>query len=146
MLSPSSLTLVARRAACTCKPTIATRTFTTSFRSLSSATAPAPTLHPTDSGLQPPHLLTLADLTVPQIERLVKSAIAFKKHYKAKAVPEAGRIAGAGQQVEDVGEAVKEKTLDGKTVALMFSKRSTRTRVASETAVQILGACLLQVQ
>ncbi|GAA6003000.1 hypothetical protein JCM10207_001936 [Rhodosporidiobolus poonsookiae] len=109
-------------------------------RSLS--TAPAPTLHPSASGLKPPHLLTLADLTVPQIQSLISSAVAFKKHYKSKAIPPAGQIEGANFEQGDGANAPKdvaEKTLADKTVALMFSKRSTRTRVASETAVQILG-------
>lgn len=113
--------------------------FTLSYRTL--ATAPAPTLHPSDSGLRPPHLLTLADLTVPQIQSLIDSAIAFKKYYKSQAIPKAGQIEGAKFEQGDaqVSERVKEKTLDSKTVALIFSKRSTRTRVASETAVKHLG-------
>lgn len=117
------------------------RKSTGSFSLRALSTAPAPTLHPSESNLSPPHLLTLADLTVPQIQSLISSAVAFKKHYKSRAIPEAGRIEGAkfekgdGQGAKDVGE----KTLADKTVALMFSKRSTRTRVASETAVQLLG-------
>ncbi|GAA6063899.1 hypothetical protein JCM10212_002431 [Sporobolomyces blumeae] len=105
------------------------------------ATAPAPTLHPSESKLHPPHLLTLADLTVPQIQSLVSSAVAFKKHYKSLAIPESARIEGASYEKGDpnASEDVKRKSLESKTVALMFSKRSTRTRVASETAVQLLG-------
>ncbi|GAA5854068.1 hypothetical protein JCM8547_008213 [Rhodosporidiobolus lusitaniae] len=110
-----------------------------SVRALSSA-APSPTLHPSDSGLRPPHLLTLADLSVPQIQSLITSAVAFKKHYNGKKVPGAGRLEGAKFEPEQEGsKEVQEKTLEDKTVALMFSKRSTRTRVASETAVKILG-------
>lgn len=110
-----------------------------SLRALS--TAPAPTLHPAEAGLNPPHLLTLADLTVPQIQSLISSAVAFKKHYKSRAIPQAGRIEGAKFEKGDSNgpKEVEEKTLADKTVALMFSKRSTRTRVASETAVQLLG-------
>ncbi|GAA6032675.1 hypothetical protein JCM8097_004874 [Rhodosporidiobolus ruineniae] len=102
------------------------------------STAPAPTLYPSDAGLRPPHLLTLADLSVPQIQSLISSAVAFKKHYKSQAIPQAGRVEGA--KFEQGGDKdMGEKTLQDKTVALMFSKRSTRTRVASETAVQKLG-------
>ncbi|GAA5826527.1 hypothetical protein JCM11251_002412 [Rhodosporidiobolus azoricus] len=105
------------------------------------STAPAPTLPPSESGLRPPHLLTLADLTVPQLQHLISSSIAFKKHYKSRATPQAGRIEGAQFEQGDANgpKEIEEKTLADKTVALMFSKRSTRTRVASETAVQILG-------
>lgn len=105
------------------------------------ATAPAPTLHPADSGLRPPHLLTLADLSVPQIQNLIDSAVAFKKYYKSKAIPKAGQLEGAQFEKGDerVSDDVKRKSLDSKTVALIFSKRSTRTRVASETAIQSLG-------
>ncbi|SGY14443.1 BQ5605_C010g06184 [Microbotryum silenes-dioicae] len=131
------------------------------------STAPAPTLHPSESGLRPPHLLTLADLSVGQIQNLISSAIAFKKHYKKNAIPLAGRIestsssssssssgaaasspssspidaygTGGNKEVEHSRISLAEKSLDHKTVALMFSKRSTRTRVASESAVHMLG-------
>lgn len=108
------------------------------------ATAPAPTLHPSESGLRPPHLLTLADLTIPQIQSLITSAVAFKKYYKSKAIPEAGRIEGAKFEKgdEQMSEDIKRKSLDSKTVALIFSKRSTRTRVSSETAIKALGMFL----
>lgn len=130
MLANKSLKLVQQ--ACTCTARVA-------YRSLS--TAPAKTLHPSESGLKPPHLLTLADLTVPQIQSLIDSAFAFKKHYKSIAIPEAGRIEGAQFERGDAAscEAAKAKTLTDKTVALMFSKRSTRTRVSSETAISLLG-------
>ncbi|KAK4051363.1 ornithine carbamoyltransferase [Microbotryomycetes sp. JL201] len=120
-------------ASCTC-------TVRMSVRMSSSTTGPRPTLHPSESGLKPPHLLTLADLTVPQIQHLISSAIAFKKYYKARAVPRHALPAGYKPDEADAAQAsVSEKTLDSKTVALMFSKRSTRTRVASETAIQALG-------
>lgn len=100
-------------------------------------TAPSPTLHPSQSGLKPPHLLTLADLSVPEIQSLITSAINFKKYYKDKTIPAAGRIKELGPT--EVGEEYGVKSLEDKTVALMFSKRSTRTRVASETAIKLLG-------
>ncbi|CEQ42275.1 SPOSA6832_04065 [Sporobolomyces salmonicolor] len=120
------------RKSCTCR-------VSTAYRALS--TAPAPTLHPSDSGLRPPHLLTLADLSVPQIQTLINSAVAFKKYYKSISIPEAGKLEGAIFEKGDasVSDEVKRKSLEHKTIALMFSKRSTRTRVASETAVQSLG-------
>ena len=115
-----------------------------SYRALSTSSAPVPSLHPTQSNLAPPHLLTLADLTVPQIQTLITNAVAFKKHYKSRAIPQAGRIAGAQFQEEGAAaseaELVQSKSLDEKTIAFMFSKRSTRTRVSGETAVKLLGA------
>jgi len=69
----------------------------------------------------PPHLKTLADLSVEQLSRLTKRALLLKyiaKRYPPRAV---------------------ESTLDRKTVALIFNKRSTRTRVASETSTRLLG-------
>ncbi|BGP40800.1 ornithine carbamoyltransferase [Rhodotorula kratochvilovae] len=114
-----------------------------SYRALSTSSAPVATLHPSQSGLAPPHLLTLADLSVPQIQTLISNAVAFKKHYKSRAIPQAGRIANAqfqqdGADAKDA-ELVRSKSLDEKTVAFMFSKRSTRTRVSGETAVKLLG-------
>lgn len=142
MLLSSKITpKLATAARCSCQPRLISTSLALSSRSVS--TAPAPTLHPSESGIRPPHLLTLADLSVGQIQTLVSSAIAFKKQYKANAVPLAGRLP------EDVKKGqgaissalTHEKSLESKTVALMFSKRSTRTRVASESAVQLLGEC-----
>lgn len=92
-------------------------------------------------GLTPPHLLTLADLTVPQIQSLITSAIDFKAHYKASAIPPLGRITELPSAIDQVDKS--EQTLAGKTVALIFSKRSTRTRVASETSIKLLGEFFL---
>lgn len=109
--------------------------------------APAPTLHPTDSGLRPPHLLTLADLSVAQIQTIISHAIALKQHYKYNEVPKAGRningIREDALQKDETSRGLENglggKSLKDKTVALIFSKRSTRTRVASETSIKLLG-------
>ncbi|EJT51665.1 ornithine carbamoyltransferase [Trichosporon asahii var. asahii CBS 2479] len=69
----------------------------------------------------PPHLLTLADYSAEEIADLVKSALAFKVVAKKW------------------GNTEVPNSLQDRTVALMFSKRSTRTRVASETSVAMLG-------
>ncbi|WWC58450.1 uncharacterized protein I303_100991 [Kwoniella dejecticola CBS 10117] len=69
----------------------------------------------------PPHLLTLADLSPAQITTLIQNALAFKYVYK------------------NVSPRALMSSLDKRTVALLFSKRSTRTRVASETSVKALG-------
>ncbi|PLW51996.1 hypothetical protein PCANC_08432 [Puccinia coronata f. sp. avenae] len=75
----------------------------------------------------PPHLLTLADLSIPQIQALVSTAINLKKRVKEHDPIQAG----SHHQIE--------QKLQGKTIALIFGKRSTRTRVASESATALLG-------
>lgn len=70
-----------------------------------------------------PSFLSLADLSTQQITRLV----ALAQHFKSNVKPPVN------------GAAKIEKSLADKTVALLFSKRSTRTRIASETSVKLLG-------
>ncbi|KAI1319160.1 ornithine carbamoyltransferase [Mortierella claussenii] len=67
-----------------------------------------------------PHLLTDNDLSPKQLSDIIQEACRFKHEAK-----ELGKPSGA--------------PLAGKTMALIFSKRSTRTRVATETAVSYLG-------
>lgn len=69
----------------------------------------------------PPHLLTLGDLAPEEIQSLVSRAYAFKILDKK------------------FGRSMHRPSLSGRTVALLFSKRSTRTRVATETSVATLG-------
>ncbi|WRT64009.1 uncharacterized protein IL334_000936 [Kwoniella shivajii] len=69
----------------------------------------------------PPHLLTLADLSPEQIRTLIQNALAAK--YVCKNLSPRALIS----------------SLSKRTVALLFSKRSTRTRVASESSVEALG-------
>ncbi|WVN90253.1 ornithine carbamoyltransferase [Cryptococcus depauperatus CBS 7841] len=69
----------------------------------------------------PPHLLTLADISTDQITSLLQSAAAMKyvsKHFHARSLI---------------------SRLDRRTVAMIFNKRSTRTRVASEASIEALG-------
>lgn len=66
----------------------------------------------------PRSLLSLADLSVSELRALVQRAAAFK--------------AAAGR-------APLSQSLSSHTIALIFSKRSTRTRVASETSAVALG-------
>lgn len=70
----------------------------------------------------PRHLLSIADLSAAELVTLVKNAKAHKTDIKKGVVPP--QLKGA---------------LDGKTVAIMFNKRSTRTRVSTEAAVQQMG-------
>lgn len=83
----------------------------------------------------PPHLLSLADLSSAQIASVLESAIEFKSAFRSTslALPESSR-----KQLS-LGESPIVQSLKNKSIAIMFSKRSTRTRVASETSVASLG-------
>ncbi|KAI9248657.1 ornithine carbamoyltransferase [Sporodiniella umbellata] len=69
---------------------------------------------------KPKHFITTADYSAEQLLDLVYRAIQFKVQARS-------------------GEKSVERPLEGQTLALLFSKRSTRTRVATETAVNYLG-------
>ncbi|KAI1825410.1 putative ornithine carbamoyl transferase [Xylaria intraflava] len=68
------------------------------------------------------HLMTIGDLSPAEFSKLVLNAASHKKAVKSGQVP----------------AALKDKLL-GQTVAMMFSKRSTRTRVSTEAAVALMG-------
>ena len=70
---------------------------------------------------KPMSLLTLADLSVEQLAQLIRLSLVYKK------------LGRGGQSTR-----IKSR-LEKESVALIFSKRSTRTRVASESAVAALG-------
>lgn len=72
---------------------------------------------------KPPHLISMGHLSVKEIESLLRTAIVFKYLYKSETSRPNDIIA----------------SLQRRTVALLFSKRSTRTRVASESATALLG-------
>ncbi|KAL8413771.1 hypothetical protein RB594_005133 [Gaeumannomyces avenae] len=71
---------------------------------------------------KPRHLMSMADLAPAELAALVRSAAAHKRAVKAGSTP-----------------AQLAASLSGKTVAMMFSKRSTRTRVSTEAAVALMG-------
>ncbi|PKY03456.1 ornithine carbamoyltransferase [Aspergillus campestris IBT 28561] len=77
---------------------------------------------PPTSPFAPRHLLSIADLTSTEFATLVRNASAHKKH---------GRSGSIQQNL--VG------SLTGKTVAMIFNKRSTRTRISTEGAVAQMG-------
>ncbi|OAX82324.1 ornithine carbamoyltransferase, mitochondrial [Emergomyces africanus] len=70
----------------------------------------------------PRHLLSIADLTPLEFTTLVRNASAHKQAMKSGSIPESLR-----------------GSLSRKTVAMVFSKRSTRTRVSTEAAVVSMG-------
>ncbi|CEL53006.1 ornithine carbamoyltransferase [Rhizoctonia solani AG-1 IB] len=77
-----------------------------------------------------PHLMSLADLSVGQINRALTHSAALKRASK----PLLGPYTPSTRSLPPI-----EQTLANKTVALLFSKRSTRTRVAAETSTVLLG-------
>jgi ornithine carbamoyltransferase len=79
-----------------------------------------------------PHLMTLADLSAPQIRRAVSHAY----HLKQLSTPWLAPQLGSGKQPR---LRMPSQSLFNKSIALLFSKRSTRTRVAAETAALLLG-------
>ncbi|KAL9938227.1 hypothetical protein V8E36_002850 [Tilletia maclaganii] len=89
------------------------------------ASTPASVLtsSPGANGKPPQHLLTLADLSPAQIQAYLDSAASLKsKWYASKALPD---------------------SLANKSIALLFTKRSTRTRVSAETSITQLGGAPL---
>ncbi len=68
------------------------------------------------------HFISLNDLTSTEIENLLKLALRFKKELK---------------------EGIPHKMLQGKTLGMIFSKSSTRTRVSFEVGMYQLGGYAL---
>lgn len=83
---------------------------------------------------RPPHLMTLADLSPRQIKNVVNHAHMLKLRSKPWLEP-------VGPMTEKMRHKLRlpSQSLFSKTIALMFSKRSTRTRVAAETGAELLG-------
>ncbi|CAL5873832.1 uncharacterized protein PFLUO_LOCUS8115 [Penicillium psychrofluorescens] len=77
---------------------------------------------PPTSPFAPRHLLSIADLTPAEFATLVRNAASHKRAIKSGAIPQS--LLGS---------------LSGKTVAMMFNKRSTRTRVSTEAATVQMG-------
>jgi ornithine carbamoyltransferase len=66
--------------------------------------------------------MSMSDLSREELVKLVQNAAAHKKAVKSGNTPQA-----------------LSTSLAGKTVAMMFNKRSTRTRVSTEAAVTLMG-------
>lgn len=87
---------------------------------------------------KPPALLSLADLNVGQIQSLVDTASQFKTYSKAVSLADtdSATLREASELEED---DVIPQSLTGQNIAMVFSKRSTRTRLAAETSINTLG-------
>ncbi|KAG6809166.1 hypothetical protein H0H92_001342 [Tricholoma furcatifolium] len=81
-----------------------------------------------------PHLMTLADLSPGQIKRLIKHSHTLKQASLPWLEPQGSLPYKVTQKMR-----LPSQSLFNKSVALLFSKRSTRTRLASETATSLLG-------
>jgi ornithine carbamoyltransferase len=79
-----------------------------------------------------PHLMTLADLSGPQIRRIVAHAYSLKQLSTPWLAPQSS-------SAKPPRLRMPSQSLFNKSIALIFSKRSTRTRVAAETASLLLG-------
>ncbi|KAL8742941.1 MAG: hypothetical protein Q9184_008175 [Pyrenodesmia sp. 2 TL-2023] len=77
---------------------------------------------PPTSPFAPRHLLSLADLTSIELTTLIRNASLHKQAIKTGSLPRH-----------------LLNSLSGRTIALPFSKRSTRTRVSTESAIALLG-------
>ena len=97
---------------------IARTAIATPTRSHSSASPSTPQTSP----FAPRHLLSIADLSTAELTTLIRNASAYKSIIKSGSVP-----------------ADLQGSLLGKTIALTFSKRSTRTRVSTEAAIAMMG-------
>lgn len=73
----------------------------------------------------PRHFISIADLTAQELKLLVERSIVFKKAIRA------GNY--------NYAELNPKASLKGQQIPLLFSKRSTRTRISSEGAITYLG-------
>lgn len=84
--------------------------------------------------VSPPHVMTLADLSVAQILRSLRHAHQLKRACQPILAP----VNYAKYDKKRVHQLPSE-SLQHKSIALLFSKRSTRTRLAAETGAALLG-------
>lgn len=87
----------------------------------------------------PPSLLSLAQLSPEQIASIIAQSSEMKMAHRQSSPKHALDPANSPAQGKASGGHIYEQTLRDRTVAIMFTKRSTRTRVASETSIKALG-------
>jgi len=80
-----------------------------------------------------PHLMTLADLSPSQIKQI----IIYSYNLKQQSLPWLDPL--GSKREANTAPRLPPQFLFNKTIALLFSKRSTRTRLAAETSSALLG-------
>ncbi|EDK46660.1 ornithine carbamoyltransferase, mitochondrial precursor [Lodderomyces elongisporus NRRL YB-4239] len=104
------------------KTALKTRLFSTTSTLRASA---QPTTATTSASSSPRHLVNISQLSNDEFSSLINKAQTLKSIYKS----------GLQQQIVE-----NHQKLLGKLVALLFSKRSTRTRISTEGAASFFGA------
>lgn len=86
---------------------------------------------------KPPTLLSLADLSPSQISSILESSSSLKSTCKSSSLslPSSSRVIPK----HNGNKSALEQSLLNQTIAILFNKRSTRTRVASESSIAALG-------
>lgn len=96
--------------------------------------APAKTSNST-----PPQLLSLAQLSPHQIASIIAQSSEMKLNHRQYSPKHGLDPSKSPAQGKAQNGHIYHQTLQDRSIAIMFTKRSTRTRVASETAIAALG-------
>lgn len=88
---------------------------------------------------KPPSLLSLADLSPKQISDVIALSSSMKLAHRQNSPKHALDPTNSPAQGKAQSGHIFDQSLRDRVIAIMFSKRSTRTRVASETAISALG-------
>jgi ornithine carbamoyltransferase len=94
---------------------------------------------PSTTSKVPPHLLSLAQLSPQQISSVIAHSSDLKMTHRQFSPKHGLDPATSPAQGKGLQGHIFEQSLKDRTIAVMFSKRSTRTRVASETAITAMG-------